>query len=67
MIRVSPCHIQICLYQFLDCCKSITELYEFSYFQQVLGLYIYSMSHTCDRGAMLQLEICKFLAGDLVS
>ena len=24
-------------------------------------------SHTCDRVAMLQLEICKFLAGDLVS
>ena len=23
--------------------------------------------HTCDRVAMLQLEICKFLAGDLVS
>jgi len=24
-------------------------------------------THTCDRVAMLQLEICKFLAGDLVS
>jgi len=22
--------------------------------------------HTCDRVAILQLEICKFLAGDLV-
>jgi hypothetical protein len=26
-----------------------------------------SLTHTCDRVAMLQLEICKFLAGDLVS
>ena len=26
-----------------------------------------SLTHTCDRFAMLQLEICKFLAGDLVS
>jgi hypothetical protein len=25
------------------------------------------LNHTCDRVAMLQLEICKFLAGDLVS
>ena len=26
----------------------------------------YKIYHTCDRVAMLQLEICKFLAGDLV-
>ena len=28
---------------------------------------IFYSQHTCDRVAMLQLEICKFLAGDLVS
>jgi len=30
----------------------------------VVGEWIW---HTCDRVAMLQLEICKFLAGELVS
>ena len=29
--------------------------------------HLFHHSHTCDRVAMLQLEICKFLAGDLVS
>jgi hypothetical protein len=28
---------------------------------------IFYSQHTCDRVAMLQLEICKFLVGDLVS
>ena len=34
--------------------------------QSHIGLGILTL-HTCDRVAMLQLEICKFLAGDLVS
>ena len=29
--------------------------------------YFFYIEHTCDRVAMLQLEICKFWAGDLVS
>ena len=33
----------------------------------LLAIMFVSLNHTCDRVAMLQLEICKFLAGDLVS
>ena len=30
-------------------------------------MFNHILYHVCDRVAMLQLEICKFLAGDLVS
>ena len=35
--------------------------------KMLLALNFFKQYHTCDRVAMLQLEICKFLAGDLVS
>jgi hypothetical protein len=40
--------------------------------QRLTGMVLYEIHrennpYTCDRVAILQMEICKFLAGDLVS
>ena len=66
-MTLSPCRIK---WHMISGSSRTMFLYTYTYFEtnsKIELSWVIVVYHTCDRVAMLQLEICKFLAGDLVS